>query len=196
MVEPEWDVDSDSKEPSGEADAWANTSEDIIGEGTGEPGPGVTLDESILEKLREANVPKAGEDDEELREEDFINLVGTMEDQRRERDEYFRQHPELEQPVNETLLFEIRTQNLTCVRDMLARGADPNFCTEDNRSALELACVDGDTAIVETLLDYGANVNPANNHLNTPLHIAAEFGHDDVIKLLVARGANISARNM
>jgi hypothetical protein len=182
-----------------DVDTWVSSSDEIIGEGTAKPGPHVTIEESILDKVRRAEVPTAGDEDvpfDEMEDIDLVDPTGTIEDQRKERDEYFAERPDLQIPVNETLLFEIRCQNLTCVRDMLAKGACSNFCTDENQSALHLACIDGDMAIVETLLDHGAIVNSVNDNLNTPLHIAAEFGHDDVIKLLVCRGANTSAGNM
>ncbi len=192
------DANNDAPKPF-DVDTWGSSSDEIIGEGTAQPGPHVTIEESILDKVRRAEVPTAGEEDvpfDEMKDIDLVDPTGTIEDQRKERDEYFAERPDLQVPLNETLLFEIRCQNLTCVRDMLAKGACANFCADDNQSALHMACIDGDMAIVETLLDHGASVNNVNVNLNTPLHVAAEFGHDEVIKLLVCRGANISAGNM
>ncbi|XP_046842371.1 tonsoku-like protein [Xenia sp. Carnegie-2017] len=63
---------------------------------------------------------------------------------------------------------------------------------------LHEACNHGNLAIVELLLDEGADINdPGGAHCRgmTPLHDAAQNGHVDVVKLLVERGACVSKCN-
>ena len=63
---------------------------------------------------------------------------------------------------------------------------------------LHEACNHGNLAIVELLLDRGADVNdPGGPHCRgmTPLHDAVQNDHIDVVKLLVSRGASVNRRN-
>lgn len=54
------------------------------------------------------------------------------------------------------------------------------------------AAKSGDAALVESLLNDGADVNEADS-LGTPLHFAALNGHEDVVTLLSLRGADLGA---
>lgn len=58
---------------------------------------------------------------------------------------------------------------------------------------MEMAVIGGHTAVVEFLLDNGANPNvPSPTSENgSPLHSAATEGHTDIVELLVSRGANL-----
>ena len=53
----------------------------------------------------------------------------------------------------------------------------------------------GDTALVASLLDKGADVNAKFRYGTTALFKAAERGHVDVVKLLLARGADVTVRD-
>ncbi|KXZ44533.1 hypothetical protein GPECTOR_66g261 [Gonium pectorale] len=57
---------------------------------------------------------------------------------------------------------------------------------------LHLACLDGDLARVEQLLQQGAPVDAAGKHGHTPLHCACAGGHVDVVELLISRGASLA----
>ena len=49
----------------------------------------------------------------------------------------------------------------------------------------------GNNAIVDLLIEHGADVNQANGY--TPLYVAAEKGHYEIAKLLIEKGADIYA---
>ena len=57
---------------------------------------------------------------------------------------------------------------------------------------LHIACCEGDVAVVQNLIDHGADVTiPATNG-STPLHVAARNHHSAVVRLLVAAGLELS----
>lgn len=58
---------------------------------------------------------------------------------------------------------------------------------------LHAASYDGQTAIIELLIELGADVNAKESNGRTPLHHAANNGHLEVIELLVRCGADLEA---
>jgi len=96
--------------------------------------------------------------------------------------------------------------DLTVIRLLLARHADPQIPTLDHTTPLMVAAGVGwaegmmheyseeeTMEVVKLLLDLGANVNAANDHGITALHGAAYKGADKVVELLVDRGAKLDA---
>lgn len=58
------------------------------------------------------------------------------------------------------------------------------------------ACRDGNTGIVQTLLNYGANVNLQNIYDNTTLiMVASEFNCIKIVELLLENDANVNAQD-
>ncbi|KAI9328895.1 ankyrin repeat-containing domain protein [Zopfochytrium polystomum] len=83
------------------------------------------------------------------------------------------------------------------LRLLLARGADPNK-TRNGKvgTPLMMACITGDEATVETLLDAGADVNAAPPpNRESALLVACMAGKPDITRLLLARGANPRAES-
>lgn len=57
------------------------------------------------------------------------------------------------------------------------------------------ASLDGDTELMERLLDEGAIIDTKNRHGRTPLIEAARRGNYEVAKFLIENGANINTRD-
>lgn len=66
-------------------------------------------------------------------------------------------------------------------------------CSEPEKPtiALNLAIERGDINQIERHVQWGSDINRANNEGETPLHIAATQGSYIIIKLLIKNGANI-----
>ena len=62
-------------------------------------------------------------------------------------------------------------------------------------SALEGACREGNLAVVEWLIENGADIHGINTALDPPTHIAAMSRNLDIIDLLLKKGVNVNARN-
>jgi len=61
---------------------------------------------------------------------------------------------------------------------------------------IHVAAESNDVAVLEYLIDQGADVNARNNTSNTPLHLAARSNPNvEVLRHLITRGANVNARN-
>ncbi len=69
-------------------------------------------------------------------------------------------------------------------------------CTGNAYNELQLASARGQTDVIGTMLDNGADVNAPNKHGKTPLMLAAGNGRVDTVKLLLSRNAIISARDI
>src|SRR5436190_1806753 len=60
---------------------------------------------------------------------------------------------------------------------------------------LHWAGLNGHEAIVQMLLDRGADVAAKDQSGRTPLHRAAKNGHEAVVQMLVDRGADVAAKD-
>jgi ankyrin repeat protein len=80
---------------------------------------------------------------------------------------------------------------LATAKILLLAGANPNP-NDDDELPLKIAIQAGSIAIVELLLDYGANIDidPDRSSRYSPLFTAIESRRFDLVKLLLDRGAN------
>ncbi len=99
--------------------------------------------------------------------------------------------------------------DVTLMKLLLAKGADPKIATAHNDTALAVASgigwVEGVTfewspeqsmEAVKMCLDLGIDPNAADDQGRTALHGAAHKGRTDVIQLLVDRGGNLEAHDI
>jgi len=73
---------------------------------------------------------------------------------------------------------------------------DLNERDDEGNTSLITAVENGDTEVVQLLLDKGADIETENYDGSTALIWAAANGHTEVVKLLLDKGANIQARNV
>ncbi len=73
------------------------------------------------------------------------------------------------------------------------RGADANLSNDYGATALSVAAVEADYAIIEALLAAGADVDSPNAEGQTALMIVARTGRTDAARLLLDTGANVNA---
>lgn len=64
--------------------------------------------------------------------------------------------------------------------NIISQGADISQQNADGRTALHIACCEGDLNIVRCLLRMGANVHIKDRFNRTPLTDAIEFDHHEV----------------
>jgi ankyrin repeat protein len=81
------------------------------------------------------------------------------------------------------------------VRELLARGANPDVRDEDQRTPLHQAVLGNSVGLVGLLIESGANVNARDSHGFTPLHFAAEEHAPEIVRILVGKGADPNARD-
>ncbi|MGB5211212.1 MAG: ankyrin repeat domain-containing protein [Gammaproteobacteria bacterium] len=85
------------------------------------------------------------------------------------------------------------------VESLVAAGADPEGRVASGATAMIIAAQNGYLAIVQVLLDAGAEVNATTVGEpvaagRTALHFAAQDGHQEVVKTLIAHDASVNAR--
>ncbi|MGZ4811077.1 MAG: ankyrin repeat domain-containing protein [Thermoanaerobaculia bacterium] len=99
-------------------------------------------------------------------------------------------------PEGSPLVGAARTGDVAMVRQLLARGADPNAPDGVNDwTPLLHAIHKAQPATIAALLDGGADVNRASPSGETPLMMAAGYGYSGIVKMLLSRGADPSRRD-
>ena len=105
------------------------------------------------------------------------------------------------------LLIAARTGDIAGVKELLDRepvlinmkaerhekAAQEKFRLAFGYTALHEAAINNHTALVDLLIDYGANINARTSSGVTPLHEAVLHNSTDVVQLLLAYGANPNA---
>ena len=96
-------------------------------------------------------------------------------------------------PLDQELVEAAFVCDLGRVRDLLARGANPDARDEDGRTPIFSAVLGGSIGLLGMLLEAKADVNARDDHGWTALHVAAEEVVPEMASLLLARGADVNA---
>ncbi len=80
------------------------------------------------------------------------------------------------------LQFAAWNGNVSKVKSLLARGADPNH---PDIYLLHTACENGHLEIVKALVEAGADTEGRDNNGRSPVHCAARRGHKEVLVYLI-----------
>jgi len=100
--------------------------------------------------------------------------------------------------VDQTSLRSNRKRRLilVCAMAMLCVGAGIagyKMATRPTSQDLAYACIYSSPAIIEKLIDEGADLNGRDCDGRTPLMDAAEHGRSDIVRMLVSHGADVNA---
>jgi ankyrin repeat protein len=72
---------------------------------------------------------------------------------------------------------------------------DIDIADKDGKTSLAVAAFFGHAAVVNSLLERGANANSQNKFGETPLHWAVTYGYEEVIRNLLENGVQVNLRN-
>jgi ankyrin repeat protein len=114
----------------------------------------------------------------------------------------FGQTPTPAAPDPGVLADAVLARDLAMVRKLVGEGADihgldtrPQVAGANGRRPLNFAALQNDTAMIELLLELGADINRQNRSGFTPLHHAVEAEALEALALLVERGADTTIEN-
>jgi uncharacterized protein len=106
------------------------------------------------------------------------------------------------------LLSAARTQDVTWMRMLLDKNADPNKATTVDRFTPLMAALSGGgggrggrgvasnpIGAVQLLVERGADVNAVNSRGMTAIHYAARAGNDQAVQLLADHGARLDVKD-
>jgi ankyrin repeat protein len=90
------------------------------------------------------------------------------------------------------LMEAVTNNNLTTIKLLLVRGADPNYMPEqDTVSPLIIACQEGFENIARLLIEYGADINYTCGFEN-PINNAFSSNNINIVKMLLEHNVNIN----
>jgi hypothetical protein len=94
------------------------------------------------------------------------------------------------QTLNDDLIAAARKSNVEAVKELLAKGADPNAKTQYGATPLFFACDRGNLEIVKMLIERGADVNVNDTfYRSSAVSWAVSKNHVAIVKLLLEKGA-------
>jgi ankyrin repeat protein len=91
----------------------------------------------------------------------------------------------------EDFIIAVNNDRVATVRELLAKGIDPDSVGSSGEPVLVMAARHNFSAVVEALLAAKANVNAKSTFGDTAIMAAAFGGHLDLVKTLRTRGAGI-----
>lgn len=94
------------------------------------------------------------------------------------------------------IMFAVKKNNLVVIECLLRAGCNPNEPIPSLVSPLQVACVNRNIPLIHKLIDYGADVNAADEKEGwTVLHKMCIAGRADIVFALLQRGANADAKD-
>ena len=93
--------------------------------------------------------------------------------------------------IHEDFLIAVANDRVVQVRELLAKGVDPNSVNAQGEPALVIAARAGYGATVDALLAAKANVDARSTFGDSAIMVAALGGHLELVKKLRAKGAAI-----
>jgi ankyrin repeat protein len=79
------------------------------------------------------------------------------------------------------------------VRELLAKGANPNVRDEDMRTPVHQAVLGNSVGVLGLLIEASANLNRKDSQGFTPLHFAVQEHLPEMVRILVGKGADVNA---
>lgn len=86
----------------------------------------------------------------------------------------------------------VRRGNTEIVRDLLARGADPNARDRHGQTGLMLAAHGGHLATVHLLIERGARLDITAKYGLSAVMLAVVAGHEEIALALARAGADLT----
>ncbi|XP_014295820.1 putative ankyrin repeat protein RF_0381 [Microplitis demolitor] len=106
-----------------------------------------------------------------------------------------KEHEEFSSPLQ----YAVHTENEVIVKLLLSKGANVNFKTKNDNTALHIACMYENSNIVDYLLKYGANVNAVSDNKltkgQTAIYNAISWNQTEAVKLLLNNDADINIQD-
>ena len=113
--------------------------------------------------------------------------------------EYIRKKLSSLLPLMPPLMIAIINGDDDVVLTLLLEGANPNVVVKNEKyslSALMLASIGNNAKIVETLIEFGADINAQDNIEWTALTLAASYGQNPkIVTILLKAGANVNVKD-
>lgn len=103
-----------------------------------------------------------------------------------------------QQKLNAQLTDAARFGKARKIKQLIARGANANskdFDSENGRTALVLAVIDGYLDACKALINGGADINAKDASGKTALWHAVSYGEESICKLLVESGADVKIKD-
>ena len=89
-----------------------------------------------------------------------------------------------------------RSGNIDAVKELLARGANPNARERLGQTALMWAAAEGHTDVVRLLMDAKADMNARLDSGFTAFFFAVREGRLDTVRAFLAAGADVNAMRL
>src|SRR5688572_11106231 len=101
--------------------------------------------------------------------------------------------------INEPFIQAVKKRDYPYLTEAIRAGQTPNVSGSNGKSALLVATERRDTAMVQWLLEHGAEVDfydPAYEIIDrTPFLYAGAHGFNDILEILIPYQPNVSIRN-